>query len=67
MERSCRLTKELALILPTNRFTGWDLALTDNGWVLVEGNSNAQLNYHQLFDLKGRREELDKLSNLIKL
>lgn len=61
------LAKELALIIPTNRFSGWDLALTDNGWVMVEGNSNAQLNYHQLFDLKGRREELDELSNQIKL
>lgn len=31
--------KELSDIVPTNRYTGWDLALTDNGWVLIEVNS----------------------------
>lgn len=66
-EEAVNMVKELALVVPTNRYIGWDLALTDHGWVLVEGNSNAQLNVHQFCDLKGRREELDELMNIIKL
>ncbi|MBN1365701.1 MAG: hypothetical protein JW976_12905 [Syntrophaceae bacterium] len=64
-EEAVNLAKELALIIPTNRYIGWDLALTDHGWVMVEGNSSAQFNIYQFCDLKGRREELDELCTLI--
>lgn len=33
------LAKELTEVVPTTRYTGWDLALTENGWVLIEANS----------------------------
>jgi hypothetical protein len=36
------LAKELAMIVPSNRYTGWDLAHTNSGWVLVEGNARGQ-------------------------
>ena len=36
------LVGELARIRPEIRFVGWDLALTDEGWLVVEGNDNAQ-------------------------
>ncbi len=59
------LAKELACVVPTNRYIGWDLALTDNGWVMVEGNSSAQMGLHQFCDLKGMRKDLDELCKLI--
>lgn len=33
------LSKELATLVPSTRYSGWDLAHTDNGWVLVEANN----------------------------
>ena len=40
-EEAKDLAKELARVVPSNRYTGWDLALTNSGWVMVEGNSCA--------------------------
>ena len=37
-ELACRL----AQVVPDNRYTGWDLALTPKGWVMVEGNRKGQ-------------------------
>lgn len=34
--------KELATVVKGNRYAGWDLALTDKGWVMIEGNSRGQ-------------------------
>ena len=36
------LSKKLANMLTEQKYVGWDLALTDGGWVMVEGNSRAQ-------------------------
>lgn len=41
----------------TNRFIGWDLALTDNGWVIVEANDCGQF-VMQLADKKGQLREM---------
>lgn len=35
---ACELVKKAALKLPDVGFIGWDLALTADGWVMVEGN-----------------------------
>lgn len=34
--------KELSQIVPTNRYTGWDMAHTENGWVMIEANARGQ-------------------------
>ena len=34
--------KELAQVIPDNRYSGWDLALTDEGWIMIEGNARSQ-------------------------
>ena len=47
-EEAKTLVNELAAVVPSNRFTGWDLALTDNGWVLVEANARGQFDSPQL-------------------
>ena len=33
---------ELARQIPSNRYAGWDLALTKNGWLMIEGNARGQ-------------------------
>lgn len=41
-EEVVAMAKELATIVDGNRYAGWDLALTDNGWVMIEGNARGQ-------------------------
>ncbi len=41
-EEAKELVRELAKVVPSNRYTGWDIALTDEGWVLVEANRRGQ-------------------------
>lgn len=52
------LVKELATVLPDNRYTGWDLALTDDGWVLVEANRRGQFVWQIPMQI-GFRKEID--------
>lgn len=54
------LAEELCQVLPSNRLTGWDLALTENGWVLIEANHFPLFAMQQL-TLKGIRPQLDDL------
>lgn len=57
------LARELAYIMPDTRYCGWDLALTDNGWVLQEANDRGEFVGFQLPIKKGFRSEL---MNIIK-
>ncbi len=41
-EEAVEIAKELAGIVKGNRYAGWDLALTENGWVMIEGNARGQ-------------------------
>lgn len=50
--------KQLAIGLAqvtNNRYTGWDLALTDEGWVMVEGNDCGEF-IMQIADRIGRKK-----------
>ena len=49
----------LANILPEQKYVGWDLALTDQGWVMVEGNSWGQFEINQMSSKTGMREIID--------
>ncbi len=60
-ESAVETAKKLALSCPENRYTGWDLALTDNGWVLIEGNARAQFLVGQICDRVGKKQEMDAL------
>ena len=42
-KEACILAKRLAEALPGCRFIGWDFALTDKGWAMVEGNHSPLL------------------------
>ena len=54
-----KLSRQLAEMLPEQKYVGWDLALTDEGWVVVEGNSRAQF-VNQYPDRNGMRERVRK-------
>lgn len=58
-EEAVALAKELITVLPTVRWVGWDLALTDDGWVMIEGNERAQFVF-QIPDKKGCRKEVEE-------
>lgn len=55
------LSLKLAKVVPESVFTGWDLALTDKGWVMVEGNSRGQFICFQMATQNGFRKELEGL------
>ena len=59
-KEAVELSKELASVLPDNRYTGWDLALTDDGWVMVEGNCLGQYIGCQMTHRTGVRPALEK-------
>ena len=54
------LVKKLALIVPDNRYCGWDLALTEKGWDLVEANAKGQFIW-QYGTKIGFKEELEMI------
>jgi hypothetical protein len=39
-EKACKLVRHLATKVGGLRYIGWDLAHTDNGWILVEANTS---------------------------
>lgn len=55
------LAKELAEIIPENRYTGWDLALTDNGWIMQEANDRGGIVAIQLPMARGVRREMEAI------
>lgn len=52
------LVKELAQIVPTTRYVGWDMALTPEGWVVIEANCKGQF-VVQMATKKGIREQFE--------
>ena len=58
--------KELVQVVPTNRYTGWDVALTDNGWIVVEGNAKGQFVW-QIATRFGFKKEIEKIMKELNL
>ncbi|MBR4901114.1 MAG: hypothetical protein IKZ46_09265 [Victivallales bacterium] len=58
--------KQLAMVMPSNRYTGWDIALTPSGWCMVEGNARGQFVW-QIPDCKGFRTEINNILAELKL
>ena len=54
------MVQELMDQLPEFGYIGWDLALTPEGWCVVEGNYAGQFTY-QMMNSRGYRREFEKL------
>lgn len=63
--------KEMALtlmnIIPDAKYIGWDLALTNEGWVMVEGNSRGLFIGFQLPNQMGWREEYEEIKEKMRI
>lgn len=60
-KEAIQLAKELAQVLPQFRYMGWDLALTKDGWVLVEQNAKAGIYCIQQTLQRGIRNDLESI------
>ena len=59
-KKACEMARQAASALPEATFVGWDLALTKDGWVLVEGN-HTPLIIWQIASRQGIREQFRKI------
>lgn len=53
--KAIELVKNLAMVVPEQIYVGWDLAYTDTGWIMIEGNSWGQFICPQIALKKGIR------------
>lgn len=53
--------RELTTVVPSNRYCGWDIALTEDGWVLQEANSHGGIVAIQCPLGRGLRKEMDAI------
>lgn len=60
-EQAKKLAVELAMVTPSNRYSGWDLALTEKGWIMVEGNARGQFVGWQITTGVGFKKEICNL------
>lgn len=58
-----QFAKDVALRVPSVRYVGWDLALTDERWVIIEGNENGEF-LGQLIYNKPYKEYIEKMIGL---
>ena len=49
-----------------NKYAGWDLALTEKGWVMVEGNARGQFVW-QIPMQKGFMKEANQILKRLKM
>lgn len=54
------LVEELAEVVPEQKYVGWDLALTNNGWIMVEGNDRAMFTGTQMCNQRGLRPVINR-------
>ena len=66
-EEAKELAVELAKVVPDTRYCGWDLALTDKGWVMQEGNWQGGIVAFQCLMQRGYRKEMDEIMRRLKL
>lgn len=57
-DKAVSLVKEMAMVIPDNRYTGWDIALAEDGWILVEANARGQWG-SQIAMQQGWRKEIE--------
>lgn len=63
-EGALDLVTKLMRLVPEDRYVGWDLAHTDKGWDVVEGNAQGQF-VMQFADKIGLRKQFEELIELV--
>ena len=58
-EEMLRIVREMSGQLENIRYVGWDMAYSDKGWAVVEGNGMSQMIGSQFLYKKGIREEVE--------
>ena len=53
--------RELAKVLPSTRYVGWDMAYTEKGWIVVEGNNYGQFSVLQIPLGKGIKKDIEEI------
>ena len=52
---------EASSLIPSVRYIGWDLALTPDGWIIVEGNGGGQMIGPQTVFERGLKREINQM------
>jgi len=60
IKEAFEMCKEASLRIPQVRIIGWDVALTDDGPILIEGNEYTGFGFMQFYKLSGKRTGLLK-------
>ncbi|MBR5736506.1 MAG: hypothetical protein IKX60_06930 [Bacteroidales bacterium] len=55
---------KLADVIPELRYCGWDIALTDDGWVMVEANGKGLFIGFQMPSQEGFRDEFEEIKKM---
>ncbi len=58
------IVKEAALVVRTTKYVGWDMAYSDRGWVIVEGNNFGQPSILEIPRREGCRYEMENLMKI---
>lgn len=60
------LCKKMSSMVSKIRYIGWDLAYTNNGWIVIEGNGMSQLIGPQATQGRGVKQEIDEIVKDVK-
>ena len=60
-EKMISICKEMASELETIKWVGWDMAYTDKGWIVIEGNGATEIIGPQSTSGKGVRKKMEQL------
>lgn len=56
---------ELVRVVPEQKYVGWDMALTDGGWVMIEGNTKPSFASIQICSGRGFRQRFDQIKDFL--
>ena len=63
MDKALELVKSAAKLVPEMRWIGWDVAITEDGAAIIEGNNYPSFGLHQFY-LLNDGEEIGKYKKI---
>jgi len=64
-DKAVAMARDMARLIPEMKVIGWDLAYSERGWVIVEGNSHPQCMAPQVTELPGKKHLYEKVLNYV--